>query len=62
MFNILTLSNTGVISEEERVQQWDKPPALDHEVPNTKQFLNSVTNNNVRSGMLLMLNLLVAVK
>jgi hypothetical protein len=50
------------MSEEERVQQWDKPPALDHEVPNTKQFLNSVTNNNVRSGMLLMLNLLVAVK
>lgn len=39
------------MSEEEKVRQWDKSPAVDHEAPNTKQFLNSVTISNVRSGM-----------
>jgi hypothetical protein len=39
------------MSEEEKVQQWNESPAFDHEAPNTKQFLNSVTISNVRSGM-----------
>jgi hypothetical protein len=39
------------MSEEEKVQQWNKSPAIDHEAPKTKQFLNSTTISNVRSGM-----------
>jgi hypothetical protein len=39
------------MSEDEKVQQWNKSPAIDHEAPNTKQFLNPVTISNVRSGM-----------